>query len=109
MRDGGALGLEIEFKSNHLERSFVESSRAIRQWGAPVGRKYVERVVFIQAAGSVADLRKARSLRFHALAGKRLGEYGIMLTGNWRLIVSLPQGEAGSRVRIEEVVDYHGS
>lgn len=50
----------------------------------------------------------ARSLRIHQLGGDRRGQYGITLTANWRLVISLPDGEDGQRVRIEEVIDYHG-
>jgi hypothetical protein len=32
-----------------------------------------------------------------------------MLTGNWRLVLSLRDGETGTVVIIEEVVDYHGN
>lgn len=100
--------MQLEFKTRRLERAFVQSSRATREWGAVIGRRYVERLVFIQAAGTVADLRAAWSLRFHGLTGVREGQYAVTLTGNWRLVLSLPDGEAGRRIRVEEVTDYHG-
>jgi proteic killer suppression protein len=109
MEERRTRALRIEFSSNRLERAFTDYSRATRDWGEPVGRKYVERIVFIQAAATVADLRNARSLRFHALSGRREGQYAVMLTGNWRLVLSLRDGETGTVVIIEEVVDYHGN
>ena len=59
-------------------------------------------------APDVDTLRSTRSLGFHALMGDRRGQYGIKLTSNVRLVVSLPEGEEGNSVLIEEVVDYHG-
>lgn len=66
------------------------------------------RIDVIVSAGSVRDLRSSRALGFHKLVGDRSGQYGIKLTANWRMCVSLPDGEEGSRVRVESVVDYHG-
>lgn len=100
--------MDVEFRTNRLERAYTRTAEAERQWGRAIGRKYVQRIVSLIRASDVADLRQVRALNFHALTGDRRGQYGITLTQNWRLVVSLPDGEEGSRIRIEEVVDYHG-
>ena len=76
--------------------------------GQAIGRKYVQRIKLLAALSSVLEVQQARALGFHGLEGKYKGQYGITLTANWRLIVSLPDGEEGDRIRIEEVDDYHG-
>ena len=100
--------MEVEFRTTRLERAYVRSADAGRQWGQAIGRKYVQRVKVIVAAADFAELRRAQALRVHRLGGDRRGQYGITLTANWRLVISLPDGEDGQRVRIEEVIDYHG-
>ncbi len=100
--------MEVEFRTTRLARAYVRSADAGRRWGQAIGRKYVQRIKVIVAAADFAELRQARSLRIHQLGGDRRGQYGITLTANWRLVISLPDGEDGQRVRIEEVIDYHG-
>ena len=68
---------------------------------------YVQRIKLLAALSSL-EVQQARALGFHALSGNLKDRYGITLTANWRLIVSLPDGEEGDRIRIEEVDDYHG-
>lgn len=100
--------MEIEFRTSSLERAYAESAEANRRWGQAIGRKYVQRIKAIAAASSVAELRRARALRLHQLGGERRGQYGVTLTANWRLVISFSNREYGTRVLIEEVVDYHG-
>lgn len=100
--------MEVEFRTNKLERAYAKGAEAQKQWGKAIGRKYVQRVKLLAALSSVAEVRQARALGFHALSGNLKGQYGITLTANWRLLVSLPDGEEGQRIRIEEVDDYHG-
>ena len=100
--------MQIEFASRKLERRYTESGEAIKGWGSSIGRKYIMRIDAIIAARDVSDLRASRALGFHKLVGDRRGQYAMKLTANWRLCVRLPDGEEGSTVRVESVVDYHG-
>ena len=100
--------MEVEFRTNKLERTNAKGEEAEKQWGRAIGRKYVQRIKVLAALSSVKEIRQARALGFHALGGNLKGRYGITLTANFRLIVSLPDGEEGERIRIEEVADYHG-
>ncbi len=60
--------------------------------------------MLMQARG-LADLTNTPPLYFHAQTGDRSGHYAIRLTGQVRLVVTLP--DPGTAM-IEEVVDYHG-
>ena len=100
--------MEVEFRTNKLERAYARGAEAEKQWGKAIGRKYVQRIKLLAALSTVLEVQQARALVFHGLEGKYKGQYGITLTANWRLIVSLPDGEEGDRIRIDEVDDYHG-
>ena len=63
------------------------------------------RVNELHAAPTFDSLRTIRSLRLHALKGRRQGQYAIDLTGQWRLIVT--RGAAADRIRVEEVTNHY--
>ena len=97
--------MEILFRTRRLERCFTEGSRAVREWGPVVGRRYIQRVNVLMQARGLADLRNTPPLHFHALTGDRSGQYAIRLTGQVRLVMTFPNP---GTAMIEEVVDYHG-
>ena len=80
---------------------------AVRAFGDEVARRYIQRINIIKATRSANDLHKLPGLRFHALTGKRQGQYAINLTGFYRLIVTL-QGTKLEVVQIEEVSKHYG-
>lgn len=64
-----------------------------------------KRLMILNAATSIEDLRKLPSNRFEALKGDRKGEYSIRINQQWRLCFEWPHGASGpSNV---EIVDYH--
>ena len=67
----------------------------------------VRRIKAILAALEFADdLSQVATMpgwKLHALKGKRKGEYGVTVTGNWRITFRL-QGNAITQVNFE---DYH--
>ena len=97
--------MEIRFRTRRLERCFIEASRAVREWGPDVGRRYVQRVNVIMQARGLDDLANTPPLHFHMLTGDRAGQYAMRLTGQIRLVMTFPDPGTGM---IEEVVDYHG-
>ncbi len=97
--------MRIRFKSNRLENAYRNLSVAERMWGRIVARKYVQRIGIIFASSGIDELRSIRSLRFHSLKGDRAGTFGIDLTGNMRLVVSVTVEE--NLTVVLEVVDYH--
>jgi proteic killer suppression protein len=80
---------------------------AIREFGAEVARRYVQRIQIVKNTRSVDELRRLPGLRFHALSGNRDSQYAINLTGFYRLIVTL-EGTKLQIVRIEEVSKHYG-
>jgi proteic killer suppression protein len=97
--------MRIQFKNNRLENAYRNTSVAERMWGRTVARKYIQRIDIILASSGIDELRSIRSLRFHSLKGDRARAFGIDLTGNMRMVVSVTVEE--NLTIILEVVDYH--
>ena len=97
--------MEVAFRTNRLQRNYLESAMAIRDWGTAVGRKYVTRINEIYAVRGFEELYKIRSMRLHPLKGSKRGELSIYLTGKWRLIVT--NDETERLVTIREVSNHY--
>lgn len=98
--------VNIDFRTGQLERAFQESDRAIRCWGAPVGRKYITRIVQLENARDFDDVRALVSLRAHPLKGERRGQWALDMTERWRLIIEVSKD--GRDVTILEVSRHYG-
>jgi len=96
----------IEFSSHRLEAASMSLSEASRLFGIPIGRKYIQRLAVLRATDKFSELYGHRALRLHPLKGNRTGQYSIIITGNYRLILE-KIGE--DRVLIIDVEDYHGN
>ena len=97
--------MEVTFRTTQLRRNFEESTRAIRQWGDAVGRKYITRVTQLYAIKNFHEDYKVQSMRLHTLKGARSGELSISLTGRWRLIVTM--GDSEENVVVKEVSNHY--
>jgi proteic killer suppression protein len=97
--------VEIEFSSNRLSNASISLSEASRLFGIPIGRKYIQRLAVLRATEKFSELYGLQALRIHPLKGNRSGQYAIILTGNYRLIIEKIKEDA---VRIMNVEDYHG-
>ncbi len=97
--------MEIEFSSKRLSNASTNLSEANRLFGVPIGRKYIQRLAILRAIDKFGQLYGLQALRLHPLKGNRSGQYAIMLTGNYRLIIEKIKEDA---VRIVNVEDYHG-
>jgi plasmid maintenance system killer protein len=97
--------VHIEFVSNRLADAGVSLAEASRLFGVPIGRKYIQRLAVLKATDKFNQLYGHRALRLHSLKGKRVGQYAMTLTGNYRLIIEKVQED---RARILDVEDYHG-
>lgn len=95
--------MNVRFRSSALEDGFRDYDLATRRWGSQVARRYLLRVQQIQAAAGVADLFALAGARMHPLRGGRSGQYAMMLTGRWRLIVTTESGD----IVIEEVSNHY--
>lgn len=100
--------MKVAFRNRQLERAFSDEKQ-VRRWGPQVGPRCIDRVRRILDAGGVDDLYELPALRFHPLHQDREGEYAIVLTGRWRLIVTLYEVEDGEPgMMVEEVSDRYG-
>jgi toxin HigB-1 len=96
----------IEFYSSRFKEASLSLSAASRSFGVPIGRKYIQRVGVLKAIDKFSELYGHKALRLHPLKGDRAGQYSIILTGNYRLIVEKIKEDT---VRIMDVEDYHGN
>ncbi len=97
--------MNIEFSSHRLQEASVSMAEAGRRFGEAIGRKYIQRVAVLKAVEKFSELYGHRALGLHPLKGDRAGEYAVILTGNFRLIVERVKEDT---VRIKDVEDYHG-
>ena len=84
------------------------------------GKKIMLRLTQLRAASTLAELMKLRQGRCHFLVGDRKGQLAVDLEAPKRLVFEpahdvVPRKENGgvdtdrvTRVRITEIVDYHG-
>jgi toxin HigB-1 len=97
--------VEIEFSSHRLFNASVSLSESGRLFGIPIGRKYIQRLAVLRATDKFSQLYGHQALGLHPLKGNRSGQYSIILTGNYRLIIEKIEEDA---VRIVNVEVYHG-
>ncbi len=98
--------MEIDFRTNKLEKCFRESGQANKEFGAQVGRKYIQRINLIKAAKDLNAVMKLPGLRCHPLKGNRKGQYAVNLTGFYRLIFTV-EGDKLSIAMIEDVSKHY--
>ena len=96
----------IEFRTNKLEKCFVEHRQAVREFGDKIARKYIQRVQLIKAANCLDEVMGLPGLNCHPLKGNRKGQYAIKLTGFYRLIFTV-EGETLNIAMIEEVSKHY--
>jgi len=98
--------LIVKFRTGKLEKCYLQSKQAVREFGDVVGRKYVQRINIIKTTNSIDDLSKLPGLRCHPLKGDRAGQYAVNLTGFHRLIFTV-EGEYLNIAMIEEVSKHY--
>jgi len=102
----GSRTVQVTFRTAQLERCYMEINQGTRRWGAAVARRYIQRILILHAAESIADLHATTVLRFHALTGDRAGQYSITLVGRARMAVTFSEDE--KTVMVEEVSQHYG-
>ncbi len=98
--------LIVTFRTKRLEQCYVEHTKAVRDFGHDVARRYIERINIIKHTASLEELAQLPGLRYHPLKGDRAGYHAVKLTGRMRLIFTL-KGEALAIVRVEEVNKHY--
>lgn len=98
--------MNVRFRTRTLQREYEDGREAARAYGNQVGRKYIQRVNLIKSARDFEVVKALPGLDCHPLKGNRKGQWAVKLTGFWRLIFVLEDGEP-SVVRIEEVSKHY--
>ena len=74
-----------------------------RRFSVPVARAALRKLLMLDAADSLDDLRVARGNRLEKLAGLRAGQHSIRINRKWRICFVW----RGSDAYEVEIVDYH--
>jgi proteic killer suppression protein len=89
------------FRDRDVERLFRrEPVRAVPR---DVQRTALRKLVLLDAADSLADLRVPPGNRLEKLSGDRTGQYSIRINDQWRVCFRWKAGEAHD----VEIADYH--
>ncbi|AEJ03076.1 plasmid maintenance system killer [Nitrosomonas sp. Is79A3] len=97
----------VNFKTKKLEKCYCQSSQAKKEFGDQVARKYIHRVNLIKAAKNLDEVMLLPGLGCHALKGNRHGQYTVKLTGFYRLIFTVADGDCLNIALIEEVSKHY--
>ena len=88
------------FKDRDTERLFHD--RRVPRLAA-IERVARRKLLYLQAARSLEDLRRPAGNRLEALKGERAGQYSIRINRQWRICFEWREGAAWE----VEIVDYH--
>lgn len=68
-----------------------------------IQKRALDKLVMIEAAESLDDLKSPPSNRLHALKGDRAGQHSVSINAQWRICFVWKDGAAES----VEIADYH--
>ena len=88
------------FRCKETEKLFQRQRS--RKFGA-IQRVALRKLLVLDAAGSLGDLRVPPSNRLEKLSGDREGQYSIRVNDQWRICFRWRRGDAYG----VEIVDYH--
>ena len=89
------------FGDSETERLFKRER--IRRLPPDIQRVALRKLVLLDAATSLADLRIPPANRLEKLVGNRLGQHSIRINDQWRICFRWSGGDAHD----VEIVDYH--
>lgn len=75
----------------------------VRRLSTEVQRIALRKLLYLDAAERLSDLRLPPGNRLEKLRGDRMGQYSIRISGRWRLCFRWSDGDAHD----VEIVDYH--
>ena len=81
----------------------VFAGHAVRGLATQIQRRARAKLLMIDAAGRLDDLRVPPGNRLEALRGDRRGQHSIRVNDQWRICFAWRDGEAWD----VEIVDYH--
>ena len=88
------------FRCKETEKVFQRQRS--RKFGS-IQRVALRKLLVLDAAGSLNDLRVPPSNRLEKLVGRREGQYSIRINDQWRICFRWKSGDAHK----VEIVDYH--
>ena len=77
--------------------------RYVKKLSPELSRRTYNKLVLINAAESINDLRVPPGNRLEKLSGNRAGQYSVRVNDQWRLCFTWTASGAGN----VELVDYH--
>jgi proteic killer suppression protein len=91
------------FGDRDTERVFHRER--VGKFALEVQRKALRKLLILDAAVALADLRSLPGNRLEKLAGDREGEYSIRINDQWRVCFGWDRGDAYDAYDVE-IVDY---
>ncbi len=91
----------IDFHDKETERVFRREGRT--KFSRQIRRAALRKLLLLDAAETVDDLRVPPGNRLEKLVGDRKGQYSIRINDQWRLCFRWSEGNAHN----VEIVDYH--
>lgn len=110
--------MEFEFQTGKLRKELTEQKAMDRAYGSR-SSALRRRLAVLRNARCLAEVPKTPPDRCHKLTADRLGQFAVVIKGNWRLVFvpdhdPLPllldggvDEAAITKIRFVEVVDYH--
>ena len=89
------------FEDRDTQRLF--DRQPVRRFPADLLRTMLRKLVALDAADALGDLRVPPGNRLEKLKGRRSGHYSIRVNDQWRVCFSWKDGDAHD----VEIVDYH--
>ena len=89
------------FQSKETEKIFLRQHAA--RIPANLQRIALRKLLLLEAAETIEDLRVPPGNRLEKLSGSRVGQYSIRINDQWRICFRWSEGDAHD----VEIVDYH--
>jgi proteic killer suppression protein len=89
------------FRCKHTEKVFLRES--VPKFSQDICRKALRKLLLIDAAERLSDLREPTGNQLEKLSGNRQGQYSIRINEQWRICFRWEDGDASDI----EIVDYH--
>jgi proteic killer suppression protein len=89
------------FRDKETERVFLRERRT--KFARPLQRAALRKLLLLDAADVLEDLRVPPGNRLEKLTGDRIGQHSIRINDQWRVCFRWQDGNAHD----VEIVDYH--
>lgn len=89
------------FADTDTQRVF--SRERVRRWSTQLQRVALRKLLILDAAEELTDLRIPPGNRLEKLSGDRAGQHSIRINDQWRVCFRWSDGDADD----VEIVDYH--